>query len=220
MDFYKDLADSVVIHYQNKKPLLMGHKETLTLVGVGRSAFVFKIKNTDKVIKVYFPEFQHLAQEEAEVYQAVQDIDYFPSIYTSGLNYIVIDYIEGHTLFDCLTLGIQISEKEIEEVDFALSLARNIGLNPSDIHLRNIIMTPKGGIKIIDIARFRQTKPCPQWRDLRKAFYRFYRKPLFPKKVPAFLLNAIAVFYKKRLYKLDKDHTPSKLKKRKCRPLP
>lgn len=200
MGFYKDLADSVVIQNKGKKTVLIDHKDTLTLIGVGRSAFVFKIKNTNKVIKVFFPTHRHFAYEEAMVYQVVQNIDYFPTIYEFGWNYIVINYIEGYTLFDCLTRGIQVSAKEIKEVESAILVAQSLGLNPSDIHLRNIIITTEGKIKMIDVARFRQAKLCPQWEDLRTAFYRFYTKPLFPKRLPSFLLNTIAFLYKRCFY--------------------
>lgn len=200
MGFYKDLADSVVIQNKGKKKVLIDHKDTLTLIGVGRSAFVFKIKNTNKVIKVFFPTHRHFAYEEAMVYQVVQNIDYFPTIYEFGWNYIVINYIEGYTLFDCLTRGIQVSAKEIKEVESAILVAQSLGLNPSDIHLRNIIITTEGKIKMIDVARFRQAKLCPQWEDLRTAFYRFYTKPLFPKRLPSFLLNTIAFLYKRCFY--------------------
>lgn len=193
---YKDLADSVVIRFENKKPVIVNHDQALTLVGVGRSAFVFKIEGTNKAMKVFFPKHHHIAQEEAGVYEVIRHIDYYPSIHESGSNYIVIDYLEGFTFFECLTLGIQISEAEIKEVDIALTLARNNGLNPSDIHLRNIFKTANGKIKMIDVARFRQVKTCHQWGDLKSAFYRFYTKPFFPKKIPAFILNWIAAFYK------------------------
>ncbi|MDI5789968.1 hypothetical protein PO124_21010 [Bacillus licheniformis] len=44
------------------------------------------------------------------------------------------------------------------EVDRALNDARRKGLNPSDIHLRNLILTPSGTIKVIDVARFCRRK--------------------------------------------------------------
>ncbi|MBD8005023.1 protein kinase family protein [Bacillus sp. Sa1BUA2] len=200
MNFYKKLAESVQIQYINGKPMVVGQADSLKLIGVGRSAFVFLINNTTKAMKIFFPGLNNIALEEAYIYQIIKDIDFFPNIYGSGLNYIVIDYVEGYTLFECLTLGIPISEKEINEVDFALYLARKKGLNPSDVHLRNIIITPNGSIKVIDVARFRQSQKCPQWEDIKSAFSYFYLKPYFPKKFPAFLLNGIAYLYKK-IYK-------------------
>ncbi|QUW22536.1 protein kinase family protein [Sporosarcina sp. Marseille-Q4063] len=197
MNNYQALANSVII---NKKNRLVSYDDSLKHIGTGRSAFVFKIKSANKAIKIFFPEFTHIAKEEAEIYQALQGISYYPSIYGAGLNYIVMDFIEGLTLFDCVSQGKFIEPAHIKEIDYALSLARARGLNPSDIHLRNLFITTNGEIKIIDVARFRQKKNCRQWHDLKKAYYRFYRKRFFPKKVSAIYLNIVAFLYKKGLF--------------------
>ncbi|WP_051404909.1 protein kinase family protein [Bacillus cihuensis] len=102
-------------------------------------------------------------------------------------------------MFECLKKGIPISEDQEKEVDRALRLARQEGLNPSDIHLRNIFLTSDSKIKLIDVARFRQNKICRQWSDLINAFYRFYKKRFFSKRIPEFILNTIAGLYKKLL---------------------
>ena len=193
---YQELANTVII---NKKNQLIDYIDLLELAGTGRSAFVFKIKSTNKAIKIFFPEFEYIAKQEAGIYQVLHEISYFPSIYDSGMNYIVMDYIDGHTLFECMTHGKIITSAHIKEVDYALSLASKRGLNPSDIHLRNIFITTNGEIKIIDVARFRQTKDCRQWSDLKKAYYQLYRKRFFSKKIPASLLNIVAFLYKKGL---------------------
>ncbi|WP_019413156.1 hypothetical protein [Paenisporosarcina sp. TG20] len=197
MQTYQALVDTVNI--SNKKNRLIHFDDSLTLIGTGRSAYVFKMKATDIVIKVFFPNFMYIAKEESEIYEILKDISYFPIIYESGSNYIVMEYIEGQTLFECITNGIVITEAHINEIDYALFLASDKQLNPSDIHLRNILITPKGEIKLIDVARFRQKKDCTQWSDLKSAFRIFYLKRSFPKKIPAKLLNIIAFLYKKRL---------------------
>ncbi len=196
LETYQELANTVII---NKINHLIEYDDSLELAGTGRSAFVFRIKSSTKAIKVFFPEFEYIAKEEAEIYKVLHDISYFPSIYDSGLNYIVMDYVDGHTFFECMTRGIIITPAHINEVDHALSLAAKLGLNPSDIHLRNIIITTNDEINIIDVARFRQTKDCQQWSHLKKAYHHLYRKRFFSKKIPASLLNIIAFLYKKGL---------------------
>lgn len=194
LDTYQALAKSVNIHKKNR---LVSYDDSLELIGTGRSAFAFRIKGTDKAIKLFFPAFSHLAKEEAEIYKILQDTDYYPSVFASGPNYIVMDYIEGWTFFECMSSGKLITPTHQEEIEHALSLAKARGLNPSDIHLRNIFITTMGKIKIIDVARYRQKKDCRQWTDLKKAYHQFYRKRLFPKKCPVLLLNSIAFLYKK-----------------------
>ena len=197
MESYQELANTVVI--STKKNRLLQYGDALTLIGTGRSAFVFRIESSDKAIKIFFPEFTYIAKEEAEIYNALQDISYFPTIYDSGQNYLVMDYIEGRTLFDCVNQGIPITSAHIAEIDSALSLASKRGLNPSDIHLRNIFITADNEIKLIDVARFRQTKDCTQWSDLKSAYTLYYTKRFFPKKIPAPVMNTVAFFYKKQL---------------------
>lgn len=194
MENYHELVRTVRINKQNH---LMGYGDSLIHIGTGRSAFVFRIKSTTKAMKVYFPAFSHIAKEEAEIYEKLLDIDYYPSVYTWGQNYIVMDYIEGLTLFDCLIKGKMITPSHMNKIDHALSLAIGRGLNPSDIHLRNILVNTKDEIKIIDVARFRQMKDCRQWDDLKKAYRQFYSKRFFSGEIPAALLNGVAWLYKK-----------------------
>lgn len=195
MDTYQALVNTVIINNKNR---LIDYDESLNLVGTGRSAFVFKIKSLNIAIKIFFPKFINIAKEEAEIYKTLQSIPYYPTIHESGSNYIVMDYIEGLTLFECISYGKPVTSAHIREIDYALSLAVNQGLNPSDIHLRNIFITSNGEIKLIDVARFRQRKKCMQWNDLKKAYYYLYQKRYFPKKITAPQLNIIAFLYKKR----------------------
>ncbi|MDX8290330.1 protein kinase family protein [Metabacillus indicus] len=202
MTVWSKLADSVKIGGRGTRAKLLGHDQSLTFIGAGRSAFVFKLSGEEKALKVFFPDFTHIAQEEADIYRTLQGIKYYPSLYEAGENFLVIDYIEGSTLFECVSSGISITDEHIAEVDSALLSAKMRGLNPSDIHLRNIFITSDGSIMMIDVARFRQKKDCTQWNDLKTAFHKYYRKAYFPKKIPAALMNVIAALYKKKLIPL------------------
>ncbi|WP_079505553.1 serine/threonine protein kinase [Mesobacillus jeotgali] len=199
MNQFEHLAKSVVYSIQGSKVALVHKDRTLKLIGEGRSAFAFLIEGTDLVLKVFFPQYSKIAEEEAEIYQQLTGNDFFPELHESGSNYLVIDYVRGLTLYQCLVNGMPIIPDHIEEVDHALKMAREKGLNPSDIHLRNIIITPDDDVKLIDVARFRQTKQCSQWDDLKTAFYKFYTHDRFPKRLPEPAMNLIAFFYKKGL---------------------
>lgn len=196
---FSELAQSVKFSRKGSRVLLNEMHPSLEFIGAGRSAFVFRIVSTNQVLKVFFPSFSKLAKEEAEIYKILRATPYYPDLYDSGENYLVIDYIEGNTLFSCLEKGFPITIENIKEIDLALQLARCKGLNPSDIHLKNIFITQEGNIKIIDVARFRQTKSCRQWSDLEAAFHKLYQHRWFPKKFPTFFLNFLAILYKKKL---------------------
>lgn len=200
MNSLDKLASSVKFQKKDDRMYVKSKDETLSIIGSGRSAFAFRPQSTNQVIKVFYPPFEHLATKEAEIYKELKGISYYPNLYASGPNYIVIDFIEGHTLFECLTNGIPITKKHIEEIDHALYLAKKSGLNPSDIHLHNLLISNKGDVKIIDVARFRQQKDCTQWKDLKKAFFKYYFLSYFPKKIPEFILNLISAIYKKKLF--------------------
>nr|WP_245837215.1 protein kinase family protein [Virgibacillus phasianinus] len=197
-----DLVKSIELKIDKNNISLLDKDPSLEYLGAGRSAIVFKIKFTNKALKVFFPDCTGIAKEEAEIYEILKGNKYYPTLYEAGDNFLLIDYIEGYTLFECLSQGIKLSESTIIEIDRALSLARETGLNPSDIHLRNIILTPEGKVMLIDVARFRQVKDCRQWTDLKNAFFTCYNKTYFPKKIPVSMLNTIAYFYKKTIFQV------------------
>ncbi|MEQ6377999.1 protein kinase family protein [Bacillaceae bacterium S4-13-56] len=200
MKKYEELARSVTFKMKRSKVSLKSTDPELELIGKGRSAYAFRIQNTEKVLKVFFPPFHHIAKEETEIYQQLSGCSYYPVLYESGENYLVIDYIEGKTLYNCLVEGHPIFPFYLDEVDKALQVAREKGLNPSDIHLRNIIVTPAGHIKLIDVARFRQSKSCSQWDDIKAAFYTIYNQRFYSRKIPDPLLSTVAYLYKKALF--------------------
>lgn len=196
----KKLSSLVEYNTKKRKNKLVSMPSELVLAGKGRSAYVFKYKegSNSKALKVFFPEYQEIAEREANIYRMLAGSKYYPKLYESGDTYLVIEYIEGITFFECLLKGIPIPEEMIKEVDAALQEARNRGLNPSDIHLRNLIMTKDKQVKVIDVARFKQHKSDTQWEDLKRAYYSLYKHPLFPKKIAKIWLEIIAYFYKKR----------------------
>lgn len=195
MNHYEQYA-GVTFEQHGQDTRVTAYHPDLELHGIGRSAAVFRIKATRLVIKVFFPGYTHIAGEEAVIYRKLEGLSQFPSLYEAGPNYIVIDYIEGKTLFECLIEGIWIDPAYIKQVDGALVAARRLGLTPSDVHLRNLILTPEGRIYLIDLARFRQGQQIDhQWEDL-KRMYRLYRLRFMPKRYPERLLNGVAYLYR------------------------
>ncbi|OGX79323.1 serine/threonine protein kinase [Exiguobacterium sp. SH31] len=191
-EIYADVSFEQDVH----ETRVTAYHQDLELHGIGRSAAVFRVKDTRLVIKVFFPGYTQIAAEEAVIYRTLEGLPQFPYLYEVGPNYIVIDYIAGKTLFECLTEGIWIDAAYIEQVDEALIKARQLGLTPSDVHLRNIILSPQGRIYLIDLARFRQGQHIDhQWEDL-KRMYRFYRLRFVPKRYSERLLNGIAYLYR------------------------
>jgi predicted Ser/Thr protein kinase len=195
---FNRLAGSVRFKKGKRNTKLQRYNETeLTLIGSGRSAYVFRIASTKLALKVFFPPFEELAEKEASIYRKLDGIPVFPKLHAWGGNFIVIDYIEGKTLFECLVKGKRINGSVLIAVDQAILQAKSKGLNPSDIHLHNILIMESGDVQLIDVVRFEQSKQCTQWEDLKKGYYRFYLNRFFPKKIPSKLLYGIAFLYKR-----------------------
>lgn len=193
---YQHYVASIKWVHKRKTVTVIDHHPNLEFIGKGRSAVVFKIKKEARVIKVFYPPYEKTALQEKRNYEKVNGSLYYPTIYEGGPNYLVMDLIAGKTFFQCLSEGIPIKTAYVKQVEVALQEARNNGLNPSDIHLHNLLVTSEGQVRIIDIARFSQTKQCQQWHDLKKGYKRHYHRFYFPKKVPKWLMNGVACFYR------------------------
>ena len=75
---FQELAASVKITTKKNKPKLLEYNSSLTLIGAGRSAYVFRISQTNKAMKVFFPKYAHIAKEEAKIYKQLKHIHYYP----------------------------------------------------------------------------------------------------------------------------------------------
>lgn len=192
-------VSTVLFGKRNRSIKVLKHHSDLKLHGMGRSAAVFKVKNENRVIKIFYPSFEKTAIQERQNYEKLNGNHYYPAVYEAGTNYIVMDFIEGKTFFECLAEGIPIKPHYIDHVDNGLQYAREAGLNPSDIHLHNLIVTKDGSVCIIDVARFSQKKKCSQWNDLKRGYTRYYQRAFFPKKIPKWIMYTVAKMY--RLYK-------------------
>lgn len=196
---YDHYAESVLFVKRNRRIKVDKHHCHLKLYGMGRSAAVFKIKNENRVIKIFYSPFKKTALEEKQNYEKLNGNYYYPAIYEAGINYLVMDFIEGKTFFECLAEGIHLEPHHIKHVDNGLYAAKAAGLNPSDIHLHNLILTKEDDVRIIDVARFSQEKKCTQWNDLKWVYTRYYQRASFPKKIPRWVMYTVSKLY--RLYK-------------------
>ncbi|ASF40325.1 serine/threonine protein kinase [Halobacillus halophilus] len=191
----EDLVEEIVF----KDNRIVSFPVELECVGQGRSAAVFKMKNINQVIKVFYPSHQHLAFREAEVYNRLSNRVFFPHLKEVGDGYLIMEYVEGITFYDCLRTGKRITPEMVRKVDEVLTYVRSRGLTPSDIHLRNIMLTRNNEVVLIDVVRFTQPNECQYWPDLKKAYYKFYLRKFFPKRFPKLLIELIILLYRKRL---------------------
>ncbi|WP_270181457.1 serine/threonine protein kinase [Alkalihalobacillus sp. CinArs1] len=183
---------------------IVAYPDGLHPIGKGRSAAVFKLSGEEKVVKVFYPEFHNLAVQEAEIYKELDNDVYYPKLYEVGEGYLILEYLDGITFYDCLIEGVEITREMVEVVDEALNYARTKGLNPSDTHLQNVMLLKNGEVRVIDVVRFRQTKECSHWEDLKTAYDTIYCNSYFPKKVPAWIVETVIRLYRKGIIKFNK----------------
>lgn len=191
----RQLSGITVSANPNNEPVtISGIPTDMRCVGVGTDAAVFQsIAAPDVVFKVYAKEKQAKVETEKAVYEQLGNSHYFPVFHAAADNYIVISYEEGITLFDCLLQGVYVPEQAIQDVEDARAFVRERGLNPRDIHLKNILLQ-NGRAKIIDVSEYILPGNDFRWEHLKKAYEEYYQL-LEGRPVPFWLLETIRKWY-------------------------
>jgi serine/threonine protein kinase len=171
--------------------------EELFCAGRGTDAAVFvHSKYPEYAFKVYAPGREEKINNEEQAYRLLGINLYFPRFYGRGENFIVVSYEKGILLYDCLMQGIHISESVIAEVDEAIAYARSVGLNPRDIHLKNIILQ-ENGVKLIDVSEYVKEGNDRRWEHLKEGYRLFYRF-IDRKKIPKPVIEFVKKQYQKQ----------------------
>ena len=148
--------------------------QVLSKIGAGAMATVFKGKqlSLDRVVAIKVlpprlsknPEYVELFYKEGQAAaklnhpNIVQAIDVGES---HGYHYFVMEYVEGHTVYDEISRGKVFSESEalrmITQVARALEHAHDRGLIHRDVKPKNIMITPERVAKLADMGLARLT---------------------------------------------------------------
>ncbi|MVX67075.1 serine/threonine protein kinase [Clostridium chromiireducens] len=175
--------------------------ESWKLLGVGNYAAVLvHIDFPQYAIKIY-AEGRCGIEEEIKAYNKINDHPSFSRCFYSSEKYLILKRLEGKTLYNCINEGIHIPESVIKDIDEALEYSKSLGLNPNDVHAKNVMIVKGRGI-VADISDFTKIKKCSLWEDFKKAYYKIYI-PLLQKKhppIPEFYLNMVRRSY--RLFRI------------------
>ncbi|WP_088889032.1 serine/threonine protein kinase [Leptolyngbya ohadii] len=181
-------------------PVVVGrYPSPWTLLGAGNYAAVFCHPDFPHlVVKVYAPGRPGL-EEEAEVYDRLGSYPGFSRCLFQGKNFLILQRLEGITLWDALRKGLPIPPQVIADIDRALDYARSVGLNPHDIHGKNVMMLHTRRGAVVDVSDFLHRDDCSAWNDLKRAYRWIYRPILLPLRVqvPSWLLDGVRAFYRK-----------------------
>ena len=179
----------------NNEPVsIHGTSDYLRCIGIGTDAAVFQsVDNPAYVFKMYADDKIDKVQIESDVYDVLGDSPYFSTCFGYKDNYLVLNFEEGITLYDCLLQGIPIPKQVIEDVDYARDYVRQKGLNPRDIHLKNVFLQ-NGRAKIIDVSEYIIEGNDRRWEHLKKAYDQYYHL-IKGKPVPLLLVETIRKRY-------------------------
>jgi len=175
---------------RNEEVAVDGAPAGLRCIGIGTDAAVFAWDGAPGyAYKVYSNLAASKKEVERLVYERLKGIPYYPVYYGEGPNYIVISHERGVTLMDCLIEGIPVPEQAIADVEQARSLVRERGLNPRDIHLKNVLLQD-GRAKVLDVSEYVQDGNDKRWEHLVWAYRNFY-SGIEGRKIPLWLLDMI-----------------------------
>lgn len=178
----------------NEPVSIKGSTKDLCCIGVGTDAAVFRYNNAPKfAFKVYAADRLAKIDIEKKVYQQLGESPFFSELYDVGDRYLVLNFEQGTTLYDCLLQGIHIPQQIILDVETARKHITERGLNPRDIHLRNILLQ-NGRAKIIDVSEYIKPGNDFRWEHLKRGYEEYYHL-IDGKPLPSWLLETIRKWY-------------------------
>src|SRR5699024_10375906 len=152
-----------------------GRCEELKCVGVTTDAAVFQhFYAPSYAFKVYAKDKVSKIKAEKDIYNTLSGSPYFPVCFAAYDKYLVLSYEGGTTLFDCLLQGIHIPDQVVKDVEDAREHVRKRGLNPRDMHLKNILLQ-NGRARIIDVSEYIQPGNDFRWEHLKKGYEEYYQ---------------------------------------------
>ncbi|MDQ0269761.1 serine/threonine protein kinase [Cytobacillus purgationiresistens] len=188
---------NVTSNSNNEPVTICGSHDSLRCIGVGTDAAVFQSLDVPGfAFKLYAEDKKAKIKIEEEVYNILGQSPFFSTCFASYDNCLVLSYEAGQTLFDCLLQGIHIPKQAIKDVEDARVYVREKGLNPRDIHLKNILLQ-NGRAKLIDVSEYVQSGNDFRWEHLKQAYEEHYHI-VDGKSVPFWLIETIRKWYNRR----------------------
>ena len=156
-------------------PEAIGHYRVIKKLGAGGMGAVYLALDTKldrKVaIKLLHPEFnsdEHFKKRQLREAQAVAKLDHpnICSVYDvneiDSFTFIVMQYIEGESLADKMDqepLGLSRALALVEQAAEGLSEAHAHGIVHRDVKPQNMMITPRGQLKLLDFGLAKQVNP-------------------------------------------------------------
>ena len=183
--------------FASNEPILIEHVPAVFRV-LGRGTDAIVVQHPDcpeRAFKVYAPETVGCLVDEYHAYQRLAGSPYFAACLGRGDFYLVLSYEPGPTLYECVVQGIPVPEQAMADVEAARHYARQVGLHPKDIHLKNVLLQGDRA-RVLDVSKY--VVPGDEdrvWEHLAEGYRRFY--PLIRgRRIPVWLIEMVKRRYK------------------------
>ncbi|MEN2766686.1 hypothetical protein [Ornithinibacillus xuwenensis] len=144
---------------KGEKMLEIENPTSYPLIGMGAQGAVFQLSE-EKCVKIYPDPLK--AEMEKESLLAGKHLDFFPSVYESGENYIVMDYFNAPTLKEYLRNCTYIPESIARKLLEILKQLKEAKFTMIDAPLRHIFVLENEELKVIDhVNAFKRQHPVP-----------------------------------------------------------
>jgi hypothetical protein len=179
------------------EPIVIEHLPApLRLLGRGTDAVVVQHPGLpERAFKVYAPETVGCLADEYHAYQRLAGSPYFAACLGRGAFYLVLSYEPGPTLYECLVQGIPVPEQAMADVEAARDCARQVGLHPKDVHLKNVLLQGNRA-RIVDVSKY--VAPGDEdrvWDHLAEGYLRFY-PVIRGRRIPVWVIEMVKRRYK------------------------
>lgn len=140
--------EKIKVSHSPSIELIVNNPTELKLIDKGAHGAVFRLSK-DKCVKIYAD--SDIAKMEADAYKLSQNSDIIPKLYESGINYVILEYIEGVSLLEFLSRKKEIPFNTSRQFISLLREMQRIGFTRLDSSLRHFIIAQDGHIKVVDL---------------------------------------------------------------------
>jgi predicted Ser/Thr protein kinase len=153
----KDFKSIVVT--KGEKMLLIDNPTEYPLIGMGAQGAVFKLSD-NICVKIYTNSLQ--AEMEAKALHAGRHLSFFPRVYETGSNYVVMEYFQAPTLKEYLRNCTYIPPSIVRSLLTILRKMKEANFTMCDAPLRHIFVLKNEELKVIDhVNAFKRVHPVP-----------------------------------------------------------
>lgn len=132
---------------KGEKSLFINNPTNYPLIGMGAQGAVFKLSE-DKCVKIYPDPLK--AKMEQEALKAGKNLEFFPKVFDTGENYVVMEYFNGPTLKEYLRNSTYIPEEITKKLIHILKELKKAKFTMIDAPLRHIFVQENEELKVID----------------------------------------------------------------------